>query len=317
MSQSRAWVFTHNNPNDQKPEEYLDTLGVRFLAYQHEIAPATGTHHLQGYVIFMAPKRLAALKKVNASIHWEVRKGSHEEAVDYVSKAESRQEGSVPYCKGEAPRQGRRSDLESLKEALDSDLSLAEVADAHFGSFIRYHKGLMLYRSLRTNPRSEHTFCQVYYGESGAGKSYRAAYEAGPSAYYLPPPNQSTGAVWWDGYTGQEVVVIDEFYGWISHQFMLRLCDRSPINVQTKGGNVPFVSKKIIITSNKSPAEWWPRSGLGAMARRLRDPLGSVVHMRLGPGGAHWRPPELGNAQADEVEDPEQYASSDQSNGFT
>lgn len=41
----------------------------------------------------------------------------------------------------------------------------------------------------------------------------------------------------------------------------------------------PFLAKKIIITSNVHPTEWWPKVGLGAMVRRLTAPLGKVVFM--------------------------------------
>lgn len=310
MGSSRNWVFTLNNPPEEGYDIFEELGGgskVRFLAYQLEVGSEGHTPHYQGYVVLKSKVRLTAVKKLLPTAHWEVRRGTHAEAFEYVTKDDTRAEGAVPVVIGDPPdRQGARSDLVEVQKSLDSGASLADVAESHFAAFVRYHRGFQLYRQLRATVRSEHTYTSVFWGESGSGKSYRASFEAGAGAYYLPPPNQSTGAVWWDGYEGQEDVVIDEFYGWIAHNFMLRLCDRQPIMVQSKGGNVPFVAKRLFITSNKAPSEWWPRTGLGAMERRLREPLGRVIHMSLGPGGAHWRPPqlELPEGAPDPMEEP-------------
>lgn len=38
-------------------------------------------------------------------------------------------------------------------------------------------------------------------------------------------------------------------------------------------------AKHVIFTSNKHPKEWYPRVGLGAMKRRLVEPIGKVFEM--------------------------------------
>jgi len=75
---------------------------------------------------------------------------------------------------------------------------------------------------------------------------------------------------WWDGYSGQPVVVIDEFYGWLGYDFLLRLLDRYSFAVETKGGSVSFTSKLVIFTSNKPPSEWYRNiQDLGPLLRRI------------------------------------------------
>lgn len=294
MTRSRNWVFTLNNPVPGFDSPWKQKPEVLFFVHQLEIAPGTGTEHAQGYIHLGQSRTLAWVKaNLNETAHWEIRRGSHQQAFDYCTKAESRKPGAEPVVHGEPPAQGARADLALLQKDLDDGLDLTEVASSHFSAFMRYHKGIMLYRALKSTSRNWQTYTTVYYGDSGTGKSYRASFEAGPEAYYLPAPNSASGAVWWDGYTGQENVVIDEFYGWIAHSFMLRLCDRLPLTVQTKGGNIPFLARNIYITSNKAPTEWWPRTGLGAMERRLTGDMGKVIHMSFGPGGAHWKPPAL------------------------
>lgn len=72
------------------------------------------------------------------------------------------------------------------------------------------------------------------------------------------PSRDATSGCWWDGYEGQHTVVIDEFYGWIKYDFFLRLTDRYPLQVETKGGVVQFVSRRIVFTSNAAPDTWYP-----------------------------------------------------------
>ena len=40
---------------------------------------------------------------------------------------------------------------------------------------------------------------------------------------------------------------------------MLRLLDRYPCQVETKGGSVNFAPKTIIILSNKAPEDWYDK----------------------------------------------------------
>lgn len=111
MSQATRWCFTLNNfvPED---EVTMANCGFVYLIYGHEIAPATGTPHLQGYVTFKNSKRLTAMKKIHPRAHWLVAKGTSEENKTYCSK------GSNIVEKGSCPSSGKRSDLEDFKDAV-------------------------------------------------------------------------------------------------------------------------------------------------------------------------------------------------------
>ena len=108
-----------------------------------------------------------------------------------------------------------------------------EIADALFGTWLRYYRGIERYRRLCAKPRDFQREVLVYWGPSSTGKS-RHALELAPDAFWVARPHATGGAVWWDGYEGQENVVIDEFYGWISRDSMQRAIDRYPLQVQTK-----------------------------------------------------------------------------------
>lgn len=276
MSRSRNYVFTVNYPEPGE-EIGFDDKYMKFLVYQKEKGEQ-GNPHFQGYVVFKTSVTLATAKKrIHKKAHLEVRKGTHEQAKEYCIKGDTRLDG--PWMYGVEPAQGKRNDLVAVKKCLDDGGKLSDVAEEHFGVFMRYHKGLSLYMSLKQKKRDFISYTKVFFGPPGSGKTRRAVQECierGRSYYMLSPPNQSSGAVWWDGYAGQDAVIIDDFYGWITHQFMLRLCDRYPMQVQTKGGVANFLSKYIYITSNKFPSEWWPRTGYGAMARRTSGNFGEI-----------------------------------------
>jgi len=130
------------------------------------------------------------------------------------------------------------------------------------------------YRTLRSiaadfaEPIAIERTCFVFWGTTGTGKSRRAWSEAGESAYPKNPTSK-----FWDGYQGQENVVVDEFRGDISISHMLRWTDRYPCIVEIKGASVVLKAKTIWITSNIHPREWYPSldsSTYEALERRLQ-----------------------------------------------
>lgn len=87
---------------------------------------------MQGYLILNVKKTLSFMKTIDASAHWEIRKGNHEQAADYASKAETRTAG--PWTYGEGPAPGKRNDLVALQEMLDSGTILQIIVVRNFVS---------------------------------------------------------------------------------------------------------------------------------------------------------------------------------------
>lgn len=276
-------MFTINNPeNDEVPKSF-EAQGVAFCVWQAEVGLA-GTRHLQGYLRLSNKRALGGMKKLHASAHWEVRKGTHEEAEAYCTKEETRAAG--PWRFGEPPAAGKRSDLSELHEMLQAGKSESEISDEAFGTWAKYFRAIERYRRLHTVAnRDWHTEVVVLWGPTGTGKSRRASYEAGPNAYWCLQPGQGQ-AFFLDGYEGQENVVIDEFYGWIPYSVLLKMLDRYPLMLHTKGGATNFYPKKVWITSNKPPSEWYRSGAFAPLLRRLSPPNGQVVEMLQ-----YWVPP--------------------------
>ena len=184
-------------------------------------------------------------------MHWEPRIGTRDQAIAYCNKNETRLLG--PFMGGElhTSEQGRRSDLETIRSKLAEKRGLKEIADDHFGDFVRYHRGFKEYRLLcGMLQRTWKTEVIILVGKTGIGKS-RYCQEHYPNAYW------KRKGEWWDGYDGHEHVIIDEFYGWLPIDTMLRIMDRYPLMVDTKGSATEFQAKTLCITSNSTWETWY------------------------------------------------------------
>lgn len=273
MSRAKFWCFT--SFKDSLPTELPS--GVTYLVYQREVAPDTGREHFQGYLELATRQRLPGVKRAlgDEAAHCEIRKGTGEQAADYCQKEESRKEGTSPLELGHRSLviQGERTDLLAVKSLLDEGKSEVEIADLQFVTWAKHYRAIERYKRIQTEARDFKTDLFVLCGETGVGKS-KVCREEFPDAYWKPRSN------WWDGYDGAEVVIIDDYYGWLPWDLLLRLTDRYPLQVETKGGSVQFVAKTIVITSNKSYTEWYKDSiDVAPLERRI------TKHSWIGEGG--------------------------------
>jgi len=267
--QYSAWCFTINNPREAAlhPEDHpKNWTGYKYLVYQLEKGHDTGTYHWQGYVYWLRKKALGGCKKVHGHAHWEPRRGTHEQAREYCTKEDTRVPGTDmenpydpgPFEFGDPPEPGKRNDLLEIKALVDENAPEKDLWENHFGSMVRYSSGINKYRNIKITPRSYKTEVAVFYGPTGTGKT-RYIRDTLPSDKCYWITKGRTGDPWMDGYDPvvHDHVVIDEFYGWIKWDMLLRMLDRYPLQLEIKGGMVQFKPKYIWITSNKSPAEWY------------------------------------------------------------
>jgi len=97
-TRSRSWMFTLNNYNaDDIDCLLLELKNSKSYVFQEEMGKK-GTPHLQGYVVWKSQRMFSVLIKINKRIHWEVRRGTHKQAVAYCSKDSTR--NGLIYMKG-------------------------------------------------------------------------------------------------------------------------------------------------------------------------------------------------------------------------
>lgn len=250
MSQQyRNYLFTdfkNENLNHLK-----ELKGLKYLYAQREACPTTGRHHWQGYILFNSPKRVATMRKQGQGGHMIVMSGTPQSNDDYCTKeATSILDDDGNHLKiehGTKPdmnvKQGQRTDLLDIQiQILEGD-TMEQVADQNFEHWCRYNKAFEKYALMKTEKRKFKTNVYYYVGASGTGKS-RLASELAINPYY-----KNTGK-WWDGYDGTSDIIIDDFTGNIPFTELLRLTDRYPHQVETKGGMINFAPRNIYITSN-------------------------------------------------------------------
>jgi len=155
-------------------------------------------------------------------------------------------------------------------DAVKSDAERGRLDDIPSDILVRYYGNIKRIHQDNLEAIGMEREIVCYWGTTGMGKSRRAWEEAGLNAYPKDPRSK-----FWDGYRGQEHVVFDEFRGGIDISHVLRWFDRYPVIVEVKGSSTVLKAKKIWITSNLHPNDWYPEldQETSALIRRL-----TIVH---------------------------------------
>lgn len=154
---------------------------------------------------------------------------------------------------GNKPKQGMRNDLVETKDhILAGNLSVEEIAieDPHLYHLYGRTLSKIEAIALRKKYRKWMTRGIWRCGESGSGKSHETFADYDPDTHYVKNINDE----WWDGYTGQEIVIFNEFNTSIRYSELMDLVDKWPKTVKQRCKEpVPFLAKEVRITSVKTP----------------------------------------------------------------
>jgi len=252
---------------------------IKLAAWQHERGHTGGNDHIQLYVVLNKPVRATQVKTwfIN-NPHVEKAHGTHEQCVDYVTKADTRVEGPFFFPTESAVRDhcpGKRYDIVEAFNMVKEGKNELEIAETHPGVYARNIRAVQRYIFLKNSPRfREDIKCHVYYGAPGTGKSHSAWEDAlALVGGDVTKVYAKSAGDWWDGYTGQDVVIFDDFYGSIRYSELLKVCDRYPLSVQIKGGFFAMCAHNFYFTSNTHPKDWYTnikdKIDLNALKRRL------------------------------------------------
>lgn len=249
---SRLWCFTNfNRELDYKSIFDNEINNIKYIAYGEEICPETNKAHHQGWIYFKNDKSsIKNVAKMLGKCHVALCRGSIQEQETYCSK----EKGYYTEFGSRPDNQGARTDLDEVRsELLKGLISVDDIAITKPNLFHQYGRTLTKIEDIafRRKWRTEMTEGVWYWGETGCGKSDKAFENYNPMTHYKFTED------WWDGYTGQETVIIDEFRGDIlKFRDLLSLVDKHPHYVKRRCREpIPFLAKKLIVTSSLHPKD--------------------------------------------------------------
>lgn len=247
---------------------------LRYAVYQKEKCPTTGRAHYQCYIECHQPVTADWVKNtlfMDNRTHVEIRRILRTVARDYCMKNKSRWPGPQslvgPFEWGQFAQQGKRTDLDAVKEKMDDGVPMNVIANEHFGTVARHSGGLKFHKQISSQASGKvergDLLVSLYYGPTGSGKTRAAMDEAMilvnndmDRIFTLDADSGKGGTVWFDGYEGGPVILIDDYDSWIKLAYLLKLLDRYPVRLQCKGSMMWASWTRVFITSNKTIQEW-------------------------------------------------------------
>lgn len=148
------------------------------------------------------------------------------------------------------------------------------------------------------DPRTEKTDLFVFQGATGTGKTRAAMTCFDGTPFVMMNPPKKGDMAWFDGYSPDlhSTVIIDDFRGTLPLFLLLNWADRIACSVKVHNSVITFAPKRIIITSNLSPEQWWPKTDLRPFYRRVTshllfapDHIRPILHILQGnPSDDEW-----------------------------
>lgn len=277
MSTNRCcnWLFTLNNYTAEE-EAFLKALGddyIKYMIYGHEIAPTTGTPHLQGFMQLVKKQRRTALTKKfgkRYSFRSMSQRATPLQNIEYCSK-----DATDIYQFGQPQLQG--TNKSQLCKAISECQTWWDVLQIeHIESHMTYarevwnnkpiapQEGVVLRPwqqhivDLVSQPADDRTIVWVYDPKGNKGKTFLAKFLMTNYGAFYCSPGKSTDIFY--AYNNQEVIVYDiprsvdeEFCNWGAIE---KLKDGIVFSGKYQAGTkIRKNNAHVIIFSNRLPLE--------------------------------------------------------------
>ena len=283
-SKYRRWCFTINNYKTV-PTGLPTNVAVKYLCFGKEVGKQTGTPHLQGFVEFKhqvyRPHRFFA---ECGHGFFQPTRGTVQENIDYCSKdgeftefgkrpQDREQQGHHGRGQGhhgiKGGRRGGQMEIERWEQAWElaragriEDI-VADLRARHLNTWLKV-KAMNL-----PKPEELEELDNLWiFGPTGSGKSLWC-HRTHPGCY------KKGFNKWWCGYNREDpehqVVLLDDLHPSWSEAFILKnWADHYPFMAEYKGGCTVIRPKKIIVTSNYTPAQVFRQADLDPILRRFK-----------------------------------------------
>jgi len=181
--------------------------------------------------------------------------------------------------------QGKRSDLSESIRVLEKTKSVKRAALSHPETFVKYHNGLKALHRIMLAPRkrSDPVLSVWLKGPTGIGKTTGICQllesKGVPEDWYYIWSPKSTG-MWFEGYEGQRIIILDELSAKAPIQTLLRLMQPLPMEIAIHNNTVPCCASVIFVTTNVSMETMFlgvPEEQVDALKRRVTAPFGYTL----------------------------------------
>lgn len=270
---ARNWCFTWNN----YPDNYrtvLDGITCRYICAGEELAPETGTPHLQGFITFEnRGKRLGGVRTLLPDCHLTIATGSPKQNRSYCSKTREcdAEPNRIFYERGSIPLDAAdKGELEKCRyENAWANAKFGKLEDIDADIRIRCYSALRrIERDYMPAMERLDGPCGIWiHGVAGCGKT-RTVMDAYPEVY--PKPRN----IWWDGYQNEEVVLLDDvdIYDIRLGGLLKHWADAYPFIGEAKGTSRKIRPRKLFVTSQYRIEDIW-------QDQPTREALGRRFHV--------------------------------------
>lgn len=309
-AQSARWVLTVYDLDEQGSDfiRWLraehDSDRIKDYFFGGEECPTTGTNHLHVGIRFPSNVRYNALKRMlqDAGLRaWMApMKGTWKQAHDYAWKDKTEENTSSPdwpcdrwdsTCQtmieeeSSTPVRKRKLQLTQEQTHLLLTGNLLELYRS-VDPIVLVESRKMMKETMELVPSRQIAPLVVWiYGETQCGKTTFAEWIASNSKASVHWQGLEENARFWNGYVGQEIVVLDEARERnLPFQTFLRLCMRQPLNVEVKSSHRALDSPVIIVTAPTPPWNFWAgtvdQRGHLMDIEQVLSRISIVVHMQ-------------------------------------
>ena len=263
---SRKYLITINNPLDhgfshEQIKKILASFKLEYWCMCDEIGLEEKTPHTHIYMVSKNPIMFSTVHRRFYGAHIDRVKGTSQQTRNYILKegdyADSeKKETNLPETFEEwgfmpIERQGSAKMSDEVLQMIKDGCSDVEIVNC-FPSYMTKLPYIDQMRQKLIGEKYANVFrkleVQYIYGESGVGKT-RGIYDkyGYKNVYRVSDYNHP-----FDGYNGQDVLLLDEFRSNIPISLMLELLDGYPFELPSRYSNKQACYTKVVIISNVS-----------------------------------------------------------------
>lgn len=262
--QGRRWILTINNPEEKglTHAQIRDTLALFPSLIYYCMGDEKGeTYHTHVFFALEHPSRFSTVKRrFNNVAHIDRAEGTAEECRAYVQKSGKwadtlKAETSIPGTFeewGELPieRQGERSDLARLYQLVKDGLSDYEIMEQnpdYMLSLDRIERARQAIREQQYQSVFRKLEVTYIWGPTGVGKTRSVMEEYGYTGVFRVTDYAKHP---FDGYRGEDVLMLEEYSSSFKIQQLLLLADGYPYRLPARYADKVACYTKIFILSN-------------------------------------------------------------------